>query len=262
MSGAAVVAFGLALLVPVAGRAQDGAELERRLAEADAERVAFRFDVSEDVTVCSQGFRRGDETDGSAGWSGNREDRCDRGALEVVVQWRSGRVVDLELGAVGFHPSEADVGAVDSGLAAAWLMTLAHRDAETEASERALAAATVARDVEPAPRLLDLARDRSLHRGVRRAALFWVSQIAADGIGIDTSLAGIAADEGDDQEVRDAAVFALSRRPADEAVAALMDLVRTAPHSRTRRTALFWLAQSDDDRVPDFFAGLIHGSGG
>jgi HEAT repeat protein len=180
--------------------------------------------------------------------------------MEIVVRRRSGRIVDVDLGAVGSRSSDADLGAVDPRVAADWLMSLADRDADTEASERALAGATVARGAEPAPRLLDLARDRGVHREVRSAALFWVSQIAADGI--DASLAGIAADEGDDQEVRDAAVFALSRRPDDVAVPALMDLARTAPHTRTRRTALFWLAQSEDERVPDFFAELIRGSGG
>ena len=118
----------------------------------------------------------------------------------------------------------------------------------------------MARGPAPTEGLLAIARDRSVHGEVREAALFWVSQVAADGI--DSTLAGIAADAAEDQDVRDAAVFALAQRPEEESVPALMELVRSAPHAETRRVALFWLAQADDERVPDFFAELIHGRGG
>ena len=62
--------------------------------------------------------------------------------------------------------------------------------------------------------------------------------------------------------MRNAAVFALSQRHDDEAVPILMDVARTAADSETRRTAMFWLAQADDDRVLSFFEEILTGRGG
>ena len=59
-----------------------------------------------------------------------------------------------------------------------------------------------------------------------------------------------------------AAVFALSQRPDDEAVPILMDVARTAADAETRRTAMFWLAQSEDDRVLSFFESILTGRRG
>ena len=250
-----------AALIPSALAAQSGDRLAERLARESARTVSFHFEVAPDVTVCDRGFHRRSDGPGTVRWdSRGQEESCPGGPLEVVVERRGDRVVEIDFGAVDARRANADLGRIDPAEAADWLLSLADRDADTDAAEDALAGATVARGVQPAPRLLDLARDRAVHRDIRRNALFWVSQIAADGI--DESLVGIAADAADDQEVRDMAVFALSQRPDEQAVPALMDLVRTAPHAQTRRSALFWLAQSDDTRVPDFFAALITGSGG
>ena len=68
------------------------------------------------------------------------------------------------------------------------------------------------------------------------------------------------ADDGSEaQGIRDAAVFALSQRPEGESLPALMSLAKEAEHADTRRSALFWLAQSDDPAVPEFFAEILAG---
>lgn len=71
------------------------------------------------------------------------------------------------------------------------------------------------------PALLDIARDDSRHRGVRERAVFWIGQevaeIAARGVIDDGSTA-----EAD--EVREAAVFALSQRASEESIPVLMEL--------------------------------------
>jgi len=72
----------------------------------------------------------------------------------------------------------------------------------------------------------------------------------------------VALDDEEEQEVRDAAVFALSRRPDDEAVPILMEIARTAPQAETRRSAMFWLAESKDDRVYAFFEEILTRRGG
>ena len=249
------------LALPPGAAGQSGDELQRRIVASGAERVAFHFAVEDDITVCEHGFRRGDDTDASY-WGRGTDSarRCPGGPLEVVVV-RSGEAVrEIDMGPVGDHPHHVDLGEVDPGDASAWLLSLHVRGASDDVAEESMVGAVVAREVDPAEGLLQLARDRQVPRGVRRSALFWVSDEAARDI--DTTLVGIAGDAAEDQEVRDAAIFALSRRPSGQSVPALMELARSAPHTQTRRSALFWLSQSEDERVPDFFAELILRRGG
>jgi HEAT repeat protein len=55
--------------------------------------------------------------------------------------------------------------------------------------------------------------------------------------------------EPGDREVRKQAIATLSRRPADEAIPALLKMVETLPDRELRKTAVFWLAQSKDPRA-------------
>jgi hypothetical protein len=41
-----------------------------------------------------------------------------------------------------------------------------------------------------------------------------------------------------------------------------MEVARTAPQSETREAAMFWLAQSKDERVVAFFEEILLGKGG
>lgn len=253
---------GIALLLMAGGLSgQAGDGLAALVGEAEGSRVAFRFSVDPDVRVCENGFSRGGD-DGRHVWGRWNGDRtpCVSGPLQVVLIREGRRIEDLDFGPVGSTSFDVDLGEVDSREASAFLLRLNERGASTDAAEEAMGAAVVARDAEPARRLLELGRDRGIDSELRRSALFWASQEAAEGI--DSTLAGIASDAAEDQDVRDSAVFGLSQRPDDEAVPALMELARTAPHAQTRKSALFWLSQSDDDRVPDFFAELILGGRG
>jgi hypothetical protein len=57
---------------------------------------------------------------------------------------------------------------------------------------------------------------------------------------------------------REAAVFALSQLPTDQAVDLLIKVVeQNGLDLQTRRGALFWLAQSDSDRMVDYFSKLL-----
>jgi HEAT repeat protein len=108
--------------------------------------------------------------------------------------------------------------------------------------------------------VLAVAENRGMDPDVRRSALFWVGQEAA--AAATAGLAGVAADEDEDQEVRSAAIFALSQRPREEGVPILMELARTAREPSTRKTAFFWLAQSRDERVVPFFREVLVGKRG
>ena len=99
------------------------------------------------------------------------------------------------------------------------------------------------------------ARDPDVAGGTRRSAVFWVSQAAeaAATRGLD-SLAG---DGGVDREVREQAVFALSQRPKDEGVPALIRIATTHADPEIRRRAIFWLGQSNDPRALELFENLL-----
>jgi len=81
------------------------------------------------------------------------------------------------------------------------------------------------------------------------------SDVVVDRPFVVRTLSSLAEDE--DQEVRNAAIFALSQRPDDEGLPALMELARTGAHAETRKTAMFWLAQSGDERVVAFFEEIL-----
>ena len=55
------------------------------------------------------------------------------------------------------------------------------------------------------------------------------------------------------------AIFALSQRPHDEAVPALIEVARTGAAGETRRTTMFWLAQVEDEHVVGFFEEILLG---
>ena len=82
--------------------------------------------------------------------------------------------------------------------------------------------------------VLEIAKDRDLHRGVRKNALFWIGQEAADAA--LSGLTDVATDESEDQDVRNSAVFALSQRDDDEAIPVLIEIAETAEHPETRKS--------------------------
>ncbi len=57
--------------------------------------------------------------------------------------------------------------------------------------------------------------------------------------------------------MRKPAVFALSQRPAEEGVPALIRIARTNRHPELRKTALFWLGQSEDPRALALFEEIL-----
>jgi len=53
------------------------------------------------------------------------------------------------------------------------------------------------------------------------------------------------------------AIFALSQRSPDEGVPALIRIARTSKDSELRKTAPFWLGQSEDPRALDLFEEIL-----
>lgn len=109
-------------------------------------------------------------------------------------------------------------------------------------------------DPEAARALLRVARGDD-PRDLRKKAVFWLGQAA--GRAIATDLGDIVADDDVDDEVREQAVFALSQRPRDEGIPALLQIARTHPSPKIRKKAMFWLGESGDPRAVALFEELL-----
>ena len=247
-----MVATGLVL---AAGSASG--QLAIRVAEVEDGTVRFAYATHPDVEICDHGIRMGERHM----WrnnGGDYEDRnCREGEAEVELEVRDGLVRDVEIvrSARDRDATAVDLGEVLPEEARAYFLSLPYRGATSDGAEEAIFAAMLA-DVDDAwQELLDIAKDRSLDEDVRKNTLFWLGQAAADSA--TEGLAGVALDGDEDQEIRNSAIFALSQRSDDEAVPALMDVARNGDQAETRRTAMFWLAQSEDERVVAFFEEIL-----
>lgn len=255
---------GLALTtaaVAVAPAAATGQELARWVSEVENGTAILSYPAGPEVEICDRGIRMGGDR---ISWhfhpGHDGPGICEHGPVRVELRVREGRVRNMNI-LKRMEPGREgalELGQVPARVAADLFLDLArtggpsHRGLEEAVFPLALAdVAEIWRD------LLGLAKDGDVASDSRSAALFWVSQQAADAA--TEGLAEVAMDEEEDQGVRDAAVFALSQRPEDEAVPILMELARTAEQAQTRRAAMFWLAQTEDDRVVAFFEEILLG---
>lgn len=243
-----MVAFALAL---VGGADAADAQILERLGAGNGV-VRFTHPLRPDVRICERGIHTG------PGWERGREGLCHDGEADVEIELAEGRAMSVRVLRPDDtpDPQARDLGRVTGEEAAAALLRFA-RLAPAAVAEDAIVVAVVADATEIWPELLDLARDRERPGRVRRSAVFWLGQEAAEAVTPELAATASASDE--DTDIREAAVFALSQRPAAEGVPALMELARSAPHADTRKSALFWLAQSEDPRVPEFFGELLRG---
>jgi hypothetical protein len=252
------------LLVAVAPATAAGQELARRVSEVETGTVRLAYPTRPGVEICDEGVRIGEQKImwRSRGWDAVASN-CRFGPAEVELRVRGGTVRGVEMvrRLDDRTPGALDLGVVDSGDAVRFLLQVARGGGRNGRGEEDALFPAVLADVDGIWRdLMALARDRSVDEDVRGNALFWVGQEAADSV--TAGLTEVAMDDHEDQDVREAAVFALSQRPDDEAVPMLMEIARTARQIETRRSAMFWLAQSGDERVYAFFERILTGGGG
>ncbi|MCC6771751.1 MAG: HEAT repeat domain-containing protein [Gemmatimonadaceae bacterium] len=232
-----------------------GQEAAQRLAQVRDGRV--RFTVSLRPGVCGSGQNVWRTRDGQSriGWS-DRNTRdveydvdCDAGPGRVVIDKEGGVVSDLRFHVGGrwrTATAVTDLGAVGAREAAEMLLSIA-RSTDGKAGRNAIFPLTLIDSVEVWRDLMQLARDDSRPRETRRQAVFWLGQLAEAPAtaGLD-ELVGEAAL---DRDVREQAIFALSQRPRDEGIPALVNVVRSNRDPALRRKALFWLGQTGDPRA-------------
>lgn len=241
--------------------------LERRIAAAPDGGVRFSFAAREGVYGngrnmiswdCDRGNCRSRNIDNYS--DGDRDDwstPCDSGPVRISLTKRGGEITDLRVYVGGGWRSTTgatDLGTVGARDAASYLLALASKDAGRVA-EKAIFPAMLADSVTVWPDLLKLARQDNVSRKVRRSAVFWLGQAAGDAA--TRGLTDLVDDGSADHEVRETAVFALSQRPKDEGVPALIRIARENRDPELRRKAIFWLGQSDDPRAINLFEELL-----
>lgn len=236
-----------------------GQDIAATVASAPDGHVRFTYEAR--PGVCGNGSYISVDGDTRIRWSRGDDECdcvCDEGPVRIEMRVRDGVVRDLDADVGGRWRDRSgavtDLGDIAPDVAAEYLLDLAE-SSPTEAGEDAVFPATLARGVEPWPRLLQIARNGSVRRDTRRSAVFWVGQQAS--VRATEGLESIIQD-ADELEVREHAVFALSQQPNDEAVEALIRIARTHEEPEIRKKALFWLGQrGDDPRVLDLFEAIL-----
>ena len=184
------------------------------------------------------------------------EPDCERQLVRVALRVRDGAPVSVRTYVGGrWRPgsSARDLGTIPAEAAASYLLRLAGQ--RRSISGDPILPATLADSVVVWPSLLQLARAEHVPHDRRTTAVFWLGQAAGDSVaGV---LDSIARDESGSRDIRKHAVFALSQRSADQAVPALIRIARSHRDPELRRTALFWLGQTDDPRAVDLFEELL-----
>ena len=243
-------------------------------AQSIASRVAritngsVRMSFSARPGICGSGnsirhnHGRGSMTWGDGRWQTSRDvewdSECSAGPGRVVLDRQNGQISAIRFYVGGRWrapgPEVTDLGMVPAREAAEYLISIAQTD-RGRIGSKAILPATIADSAEIWPSLLRIARNPDLPRDTRTQSVFWLGQAAGDAA--TSGLNSIVHDNGLDREVREHAVFALSQRPKEEGVPALIRIARTNKDPEIRRKALFWLGQSQDPRALDLFEELL-----
>jgi hypothetical protein len=210
-----------------------------------AQSLADRIAATEGEVRLSYGTKPGVCGDGrntvNTGTSDTRG-WCQPGPARMRLTVRHGRVVDADL-AVGGRwndgGADLDLGRVAAAAVAEALLALA-ADARDGGGELVMGA-VVADSATVWPALLELARASSVSEDTRDNATLWLGFAAGDALGPD--------DNADEDDVRESAIFALSQRPKSEAVPALTRVVEGDHPVHLKKSALFWLGQTDRERA-------------
>ena len=245
--------------------------LARRVQQAPTDAVRLSFAAQPDV--CGDGenivrFRDGNRRvhyiRNRGGFNETRRvndeawlGRCTFGPLIVTLERSGDRLASasLRVGEPDARGGVTDLGHVPAQQAVDYLLRDALPRAERSAAKELILAAVLADSAESWPALLEIGREDRISRDIRKNAVFWVGQAAAEKA--TEGLASIAGDASEDLDVRRHALFALSQQPREVGIPALIDVARTSREAELVKHALFWLGQSDDPRALDLFREIL-----
>jgi hypothetical protein len=141
-----------------------------------------------------------------------------------------------------------------------WLVAQAKQDRRDAATgqpigENALAALAMHRGDPARDAMVGFTRDPRVE--TRKGSMFWLAMVR--GAEAESERAITAALRNDaDEEVREQAVFALSRLPDERATRALIGIAEDQSLPREqRRRAVFWLAQSESDSAQAYLEKVL-----
>jgi HEAT repeat protein len=241
-----LILAGAGVLAPAAA----AQSLAQRLGAVDSGTVHLSFAAK--PGVCGDGFHQQDSRESGEDWIGD----CENQPVRVALRFRDHQVVAIHTHVGGRWRTNAaipDLGIIRPQEAATYFLHVAALPNDLDGDP--VLPATLADSVTVWPALLQIARSVRLPEERRRSAIFWLGQAA--GAAVDQALDSIASDDRSDREVRQQAVFALSQRSSAEAVPALIRVARTSRDPALRKTALFWLGQSEDPRALDLFEEIL-----
>lgn len=184
---------------------------------------------------------------------------CESGPARIVLTKENGDVVRLKTYVGGRWRDRdvviTDLGRVPAPEAAEYLLSLVE-EADDAVSRRAVLPAVIADSSVAWPRLLAVAGDHDRGSKTRREALQWVGIEASRALDAEakTSQAG-----DDDSEARERAVFSISQLPDEQSIPRLIEIAETHRYAHVRQKALFWLAQSGDERAIEVLGGALRG---
>ena len=245
----------VACAVPQKGKAQS---IAQRVSAAPDGKVRFSFAAKPGICGHNNSISHGKSSrynwDSKASADVDYDVECDTDPVRVVLQVRDGDVRSLRTYVGGRWRSGTgvtDLGTVSTRAASDYLLSLAS-DRDGAVAREAIMPATLADSVIVWPGLAKIARDLDRPSSTRKQALFWLSIAAGERVDQD----------GDDSEdpaadVKKQAVFALSQHRGRESVSTLIEVARKNRDSDVRRTALFWLGQSNDPRAVSVFEEIL-----
>lgn len=255
----------LALVVTVGGVPLVAQSAASRVASTREGQVRFTFTLR--PGVCGQGqniWRTGRNNNRNGMYMNSKASRdveydvdCDTGPGRIVIDKDRGAIEDVRFYVGGRWRSGSDVtdlGQLSAREATNILLDIVRTEGG-RVSERAIFPLTLIDSSDSYRELLRIARDDSRPSGTRKQAVFWLGQ-AAEGPATD-GLSDIVGEAALNRDVREQAIFALSQRPRDEGVPALINVVKTNRDPELRKKALFWLGQSGDKRAVDLIEELL-----
>lgn len=195
-------------------------------------------------------------------WNGGYRATCVPGPARVRMRVEGGTVTEVKAMVgpkVAREETATDLGDVGSAEAASYFLSLADT-ASTRVTHGAITAAVLADSASVWRRLLAIASDSArVSSSTRRDAMFWVGRFASAKItGHGEDIAAVE-DDGDREDARDAAVFALSQLRGKQGIDPLLQIARSHKDPQVRQKAIFWLGQSGDPRAVRLFREILTG---